>query len=108
MRSRSYLKVGEVPERQIIEELLKEIERICKDSGVSIINLSPQEAKEESKGKKYKADLRIEGSTEGILSFLYKTETSKLLLKLDRLSVGPKDEQASVLRLEATVSVSIP
>lgn len=96
-------------QRQIIEELLKETERIAKDLGVSIISLSPQEPSEQPKEyKKYKADLRMEGSLEQIINFLYKVGNSKLLIKLDRLSFSPKDEQASLLKAETTVSIAVP
>jgi len=104
-----YLKIEQMEQRQIIEELLRETERIAKDSGVSIISLSLQESSKQLKEyKKYKADLRMEGSVEQILNFLYKVGDSKLLIKLDRLSFSPKDEQASLLKAETTVSIAIP
>ncbi len=102
-----FLIVEKMEQRQIIEELLKEIERIAKDSGGSLVNLSPQEATEQDKGR-YKADLRIEANAGQILDFLYKIQESKLLIKLDKISVGPKDEQASTLKADATVSIAIP
>ena len=102
-----FLAVEKMEQRQIIEELLKEIERIAKDSGASLINLSPQEAAEQDKGR-YKADLRMEANAEQILNFLYKIQESKLLIKLDKISVSPKDEQASALKVDATISIAIP
>jgi len=102
-----FLAIEKMEQRQIIEELLKEVERIAKDSGASLLNLSPQEATEQDK-RRYKADLRIEASAEQILNFLYKIQESKLLIKLDKISVSPKDEQASMLKAEATISIAVP
>jgi len=103
----AFLIIEKMEQRQIIEELLKEVERIAKDSGASILNLSPQEAAEQAKGR-YNADLRIEANAEQILNFLYKIQESKLLIKLDKISVSPKDEQASTLKAEATISIAVP
>jgi len=102
-----FLITEKMEQRQIIEELLKEVERIAKDSGASILNLSPQEAAEQGKGR-YNADLRIEANAEQILNFLYKIQESKLLIKVDKISVSLKDEQASTLKAEATISITVP
>ena len=102
-----FLRVEKMDQRQIVEELLKEVERIAKDSGVSLINLSPQEATEQDKGR-YKADLRMEANAAQILNFLYKIQESNLLIKLDKISVNPKDEQVSSLKADATVSIAVP
>ena len=50
----------------------------------------------------------MEGSLEQIINFLYKVGNSKLLIKLDRLSFSHKDEQASLLKAETTVSIAVP
>jgi Tfp pilus assembly protein PilO len=104
-----YLKLEQLSERDTVEELLKEVESIAKDSGVSVINLSPQEGPEQTKEyKKYKADIRLEASFEQILNFLNKIQEDKLLIKLDRISLVPKDEEAQILRVEGTISIAIP
>lgn len=105
-RYKGYLKEKEREDREIIENLLKEIERISSESRVSVLNLSPQSLNEQSKGKKdYKADLRFECKNQQLLFFLYKIQESKFLIKLDKLSIRPKDEAASVLKVDTTVSI---
>lgn len=104
----SYLKVSEEPEQEIIANFLKEIEKIAQEAGVSIANLSPQSQAEQFKeGKRYKADLRAEGPVEKILTFLYKVQNSSLLIKLDKLSITPKDPQAETLKLDTIVSLTV-
>ena len=104
-----YLELSRQDDKQTMAELLKEVERLAKDSGASVVNLSPQDLPQVSRGhKKYLADLRMEATNEKLLAFIFGLQESKLLVKLDKLAVVPKDEQASVLTVDATLSISIP
>ena len=96
-------------ERELIARFLKETERIAQESGVTIADLTPDN--QPAKGmeyKIYKAQLKAESTMEQLLSFLYKLQTSRLPIKLDRFSIAPKDEQATTLRLETTISMAVP
>ena len=57
--------------------------------------------------KKYIIDLRGEGSPENIYNFLYKVQASKLLIKLDKISIGIKDPQRQSLKIETTISLVV-
>ncbi len=105
----SYLKVAEnASEQEVIAKFLKEIERMAQESGISIVNLSPQSQAESAAGyKKYNAELRAEGSPDKIYDFLYKIQNSALLIKLDKLNIAPKDPQAELLKLETTISLAV-
>ncbi|MCK9604124.1 MAG: type II secretion system protein M [Candidatus Omnitrophica bacterium] len=104
-----YLKTESVDASQVLAEFLREIERLAKDAGVSVVNLSPEEDPEKLKDvKKYKASLQLEGSLGQMVNFMYKIERSKLLIKLDRLTLMPKDEQASAMKMEASISRVVP
>lgn len=99
----------ETEERDIIAKLLREIEKITQESGISVLNLAPQDKFEQNPDyKKCSADLRLEGSTEQLLGFLNRVQNSNLLIKLDRLSISSRDELATSLRLDITVSMIIP
>lgn len=107
-RYKPYLRQENVPEQQATEELLKEIERIAKDAGASVLNLSPQPAAEQTKEyKKYKADLRMELNMAQLFNFLHSMQQSKLLIKADKLSIIPKDEQATLLKIDMTISMAV-
>jgi len=108
-RLKPHIDIEKTPERQIIEELLKEVEKIAKDSGGSVLNLSPQAQIEETKTcKKYKADLRMEANVEQVINFLYGVQNSRLLIRVDRMSLSPKDEQATTLRVDMALSLAVP
>jgi hypothetical protein len=103
---RNYLEVPFNDQRQAVAELLEEVERIAQESKVSVLNLSPQEnAKQEKDFNRYSADLKMETNSEKLLNFLFKIQSSSLLLKIDRLSVQPKNEEASLLKVDVTVSI---
>jgi hypothetical protein len=104
-----FLNIEKWDERRIVEELLKETERIARDSRVSVIHLSPQQITEITQEcKKYKADLRIDASLDQIYTLLRGIEMSKLLIKVERLTVASKSEEGGVLKSEMTIAIAIP
>ncbi len=104
----AYLAPERMEPRQLVEELLREIERIARDSGASIINLSPQGIPEASrKQKEYRIDLRVECSADQLLVFLNSVQESKFLIKVARFSASAKDEQGVLLKVEMLVSLTL-
>jgi hypothetical protein len=104
----SYFKVGS-HDREIVAKFLKEIENITQESGVLVVNLTPENQPEQIQGyKKFRADLKAEANIEQLYNFLYQIKDSKLLVKLDKISIAPKNEEASVLRIETTISIAAP
>ena len=96
-------------DRKIIAEFLKEIEKLAQISGVSIINLTPEEERTNEEGYQiYKAELKAEAYIEQIIDFLYKIQTSNFLIKIDKFSLAPRDREADILNLEASISIAIP
>lgn len=102
-------KVEGISGQEVFAKFLKEIEKIAQESGVSIVNLTPQnEVQEESDYKKYDAEFRAEGNVSQVLTFVNKIQNNTLLLKLDKISLSPKDEQANLIKIEATISLVVP
>ena len=90
-------------------QFVREIEKISQEAGVSIINLNPDNKPQPFKEyKKLKADIRLEATNEQLLNFVSKIQEDKLLIRLENLTIVPKDEYASSLRVEATVTIAIP
>ena len=104
----AYLKEEKMPEADIFAKFLKEVEGIARESRVSILTLNPQNKVEEADSyRKFTAELKVEASMEELYDFLYRVQNSKLLLKIDRMSVTSKDELGSVLRLDVSISIAI-
>jgi len=101
--------ITDAQDRDIIARFLKEMEKITQDSGLSVVNLAPEDKVAETpEYKEYKANLRLEGNMEQLLQFLNKVQTSNLLIKMVKLNLASKDEQASALRIDVTVSLLVP
>lgn len=104
--SKPYLELAAAGEKQVIAQLLKEIESIISASGGTVVNLNPQEKSD--KANVYKADFRLELTFRQLIKFLSEVERSKLLIKLDKIAVTSKDEAAAALRIDGVVSITIP
>lgn len=103
-----YFEVFKDEEIDIKATLLHEIENLVKDTGGSIVNLSPYNVTEKDGDyDKYKIDLRLEATVEQLFAFLNKMQESKLLLKFEKWSVNKKDEESSDLRIDGIVSVTV-
>lgn len=96
-------------DRELIGTFLKETERIAQEAGAMIVDLTPDNQPAKAGNYKiYKAQLKAEASTEQLLNLLYKLQSSRMLIKLDRFSITPKDDRASLMRLETTISMAVP
>ena len=109
-RYQVYLDAGAAgSDRELATRFLKEVEKIAKDAGVSITSLTPTAQQEEvGPGKRYTAELRAEAPLDKVLTFLSMVEKSTLLIKVDRLSLLAKDEEASALKIETRISIVAP
>lgn len=104
----AFLKQEKLSEVDIFARFLKELENIARESRVSILSLNPQNKIEESDGyRKYTADLRVETNIEQLYDFLYRIQNSSLLIRINKMSVIPKDESGTILRFEASISIAI-
>lgn len=105
---KSYLENSELSDVDAVTTFLKDVERMAQESGVSIMNLSPRsEAVETADHRKYEADLRVEAAPDRIFDFLNRIQNNKFLIKIDKFSLSPRDETATILRLETTLSVTV-
>ena len=103
-----YLSQAGTTERQRLGTFLKELERISQEANLSVTSLNPQEVKIQDESLFYGADLKAEGDIEEILFFFSKIQESKLLVKVDKLSLSPKDKAANILSLDAKIGMSLP
>lgn len=102
-------KVEGVSEQEVFARLLKEVEKSAQDAGISILNLAPQnEIQDTAEYVKYDAEFRAEGSLTQVFNFINRIQNDPLLIKLDRFSISPKDEQATVVKIEAIISLAVP
>jgi hypothetical protein len=106
-KAKPYLEQQKISKKKASAELLKEIESIVRSTEGTVINLSPQEVP--GREDLYKADFRLELSFSQFITFLHKVQESKLFIKVDKLSISPKDKiEAKVLKVEGVISMTLP
>ncbi|MDD4954343.1 MAG: hypothetical protein PHG40_05515 [Candidatus Omnitrophica bacterium] len=98
-----------IPEKELSAVFLNEVENISKISGVSLVSLNPTNDLEVTKDfKRLKADFRLDTDMESLFMFLDKVQESKLLMKIDKISLAARDEESGVIRVEASISMIVP
>lgn len=92
-------------DKEALTRFMREVERITKESGVSVISLAPrQEKAREENCIKYLLDLQLEVTMPQLLDFLNKINTCKQMIMVDSYSISPKSEDARLLKFDAVVS----
>jgi len=82
--------------------LLSELERLAVNAGVRIIDIRPQADSALGNNKGMSVDLRLDGTMEGFIKFLYDTEKSFNLLTVKRFQLSAR---SSTSNLEASISI---
>jgi Tfp pilus assembly protein PilO len=103
-----HLQYSEASDQENEGWLLKEIEKLSQKSYLAVVNLGKSEIEQDKNFKIYNADLKAEGEISQILKFFsYVEESTKLLIVKDFV-VAPKDDKATSLELDATISMYVP
>ncbi len=84
--------------------ILKEIETLASKTAIYLIDLKPAGLVESEMSKRYSVNLNCEAEMQGLVDFMYKLETSKMLLTVDRFQITPKSKESSVARCRMTIS----
>lgn len=103
-----YIKQAGISVREKTGNFLKELERTSQEANLSVISLTPSEILENGQKTHYRADFKAEGDMEEVLFFFNKIQESKLLIKVDKFSLSPKDKTATDLKLDAKIGMSLP
>ncbi len=104
----AYFKYAGDDQTQIISDFMREIERLAKETGISIVALSPRSEPEKLKeAVKYKADFKMEGTLAQVLTFMSGVKDNKLLIGFDRVMLAPKDETGLSIKFEGVLSITV-
>lgn len=102
-RYEGYLKIGGSDE-EIISQFLREIERLGRESGVSLLDIKPQSTNKKSIYKEYIIEVRLEAPMKDVIGFLYHLNNSSLLLKVEKFILNLKDESTDILKISMLIS----
>ncbi len=96
----SYFSLQNVSDEEATAVFLKEVERIGRESGVTILDMKPQKETEKDRfSKQYLINIKAEASMRELVGFLYALHDSKLLFSIERLVLSPKAENASSINI---------
>lgn len=94
----SYLDSGEMSQEAIISALLKRIETIAGQQGVTTTGVRPGDVEEKPIYRIYKTSLDCEGKLGNILAFINLLEQSDYLFQVQRYSMGPKSKGSDIIK----------
>lgn len=101
-----YVEIGET-EEETISIVMKEVERLVKDSRVTLLNMKPDTSGEPLKEgiKTRKINLNTEGSQRNIMTFIYRLENSSFPLRVKKFDFKIKNRDTSLM--EADIDITL-
>jgi hypothetical protein len=100
----SYFSFRNMSDEEAVASFLKEIEKMGRQSGVTILDMKPlQEPVADKSSKQYQISIKAEANLNEFVNFLYMLHTSQLLFSVEKLNMAPKSENSPDL----TISMSI-
>jgi len=98
-----YLKV-KASDEENVSEFLRELEKLARESAMSVSDIKPQANNKRSAYKEYIVELRAEAQLKDVVTFLYRLNNSALLLRVEKMALTLKDENAETLKVNMTIS----
>jgi hypothetical protein len=90
-----------------VSMVMKKIEELAKESGISILNMKPEAAQKEAKGQKEaaiysesKVALNVEGQQRDLVTFLYNLENMKYAMTIRRIDLKIKDRANNTMEAD--------
>jgi len=87
-----------------MSSLMKEVETLANKSTVYLLDMKPGTVKESATSRQYTVTLNCEGPLKRIIEFMYALETSKKLLKTDKLQISVKSKESDTLKCSLLIS----
>jgi hypothetical protein len=99
----NYMKIKGSDE-EATSELLKEIEKLARESSVSISDIKPRSAQKRGISKEYSIEVRTETKMPQLVDFLYSLDNSTSMLRVQKLSLILSEETSDILRVTLLIS----
>jgi hypothetical protein len=84
--------------------LMKEVETLANKSTVYLLDMKPGAVKDSATFKQYTVTLNCEGELKRLIEFMYAIETSRKLLKTDKLQISLKSRESDTLKCNLSIS----
>lgn len=91
-------------DEEVTAEMLAAIEETAHNSGIDLIDVKPQDARQEDIYKDYAIEVEAGGEMKSLVAFLYQLNNSKQLLRVVKVHLNPKDKESSMIRASLLVT----
>lgn len=83
---------------------MKEVETLANKSTVYLLDMKPGTVKQSATSKEYTVTLNCEGELRRLIEFIYAIETSKKLLKTEKMQISVKSKESDTLKCSLLIS----
>lgn len=87
-----------------MSSLMKEVETLANKSAVYLLDMKPGTVKQSATAKEYTVTLNCEGELKRLIEFMYAIETSKKLLKTEKMQISVKSRESDTLKCSLLIS----
>jgi Tfp pilus assembly protein PilO len=84
-------------------QLLSEIEKIAKETEVSLTRMKPSQVKEEEFYKEYIVQVEAEAVISNLIDFIYKLERTSKLIRVREFRLVPKQKNSVILKMDMVI-----
>jgi Tfp pilus assembly protein PilO len=103
-RYATYFSVQGYSDEETIASFLKAVEKISRESGLTILDMKPQkESKSDKYSKQYQINIKAEGHMQEFINFLYALHDAPLLFSIEKMTIAPKSEDSPDLSITLTM-----
>jgi Tfp pilus assembly protein PilO len=89
--------------------LLRELERLCRESAVTIVSLDTREKSEDSLlYRGYKAAVHLESDFSDFTLFLSKLQESRYLITFDKVALTAQEQSGNTLKIDGIAVIYLP
>ena len=99
----SYFETKSSTEEEMIAEFLKKIEILATEANITLNRVTPTEGKQKKGYREYQASLDCVGELANVVKFIHLLDSSKDLLKTEKLSISAKKSETD----EVTVNLMV-
>lgn len=103
-RYRNYIKRSYASDEETVAGILADIEDRARSSGVSLVDIRPEQPRSADFYKEYAVEIEAEGGMDQVVTFLHHLNSSPQLLRAVKLRLGLKDPESSVVRASFRVT----
>jgi len=103
-RYKDYVKRSSGSDEEDVANILAEIEGLARTASVRLVDIKPLAPKQADLYREYAINVEVEGDMEQVMTFIYNLNNSSQLLRVEKLRLGLKDKETSLVKASVLVT----